>query len=85
VNCKPGDLAVVIGEGPHEGKIIKVTHYEDVGCGPEWFFEGTISFYSVAEGQMMDQLTFFDSVLKPLRDSDGTDETLTWKTLETQE
>ena len=76
MNCRPGDLAVVVGNGPLSGRFVTVTHiyYGSLPDRPEWCFAPDV--YWPAGNQ---QLTFFDDRLRPIRDTDGEDETLTWK------
>lgn len=81
MNCKPGDLAVIVRiqyaeELPLLGKVIKVTslnHLNDFG-EPCWSYEGRP--LRDAEGFECDG--FPDEFLCPIRDQDGEDETLTW-------
>ena len=74
MNCKQGDLAVIVKAPlPDEqhciGKVIKCAELIKVNGFPCWIPETKLhGFRSVA-----------DYCLKPLRDSDGQDETLNWK------
>ena len=87
MNCKPGDLAVIISsDGGHNlGKIVRVlqlhwsSEYDLDGArfnksdGPRWILEKPIDNI---EGDPL--FTFPDAALRPIRDSDGEDESLTW-------
>lgn len=79
MNCKPYDLAIVVStmipsDVQHLGKILKLTTLVPPGIlsdkhlmyGPWWFIEDSREMVC-------------DAYIKPLRDSDGQDEALTWK------
>ena len=71
LNCKPGDLAVVIRGNP-ESNLGKVVQVVDVNA-----------FWTVHFGEWMwnvadDDISFSDVCLRPIRDQPGADETLTW-------
>lgn len=78
MNCKPGELAVVVrSDAGHEGVVCRVLRF--VGELPGW--EGndrweTDHQHAGLFGGITN--TFRDSRLRPLRDNDGKDETLTW-------
>lgn len=90
MNCKEGDLAIVIrSKCGNEGKIVRCVKYlgeirlvsinlkvsDPTAC---WHIEPPLIgvFGKIGNG-------FPDRDLKPIRNSDGEDETLSWKTLET--
>ena len=84
MNCKPGDLAVVVESVVgNEGKIgtclrlateaEKVINGYAWSSNPMWVMDR--KFHST-DG--LDDNFMFDSHLRPLRDNPGTDETLTW-------
>jgi hypothetical protein len=85
MNCKPGDLAVVLRSiCGNEGKIVRCVRF--VGTKPIQFPEGTRLVGNLWE--IDPPLPGFDGLLalyatdgdlKPIRDNDGEDETLSWK------
>lgn len=86
-NCVAGDLAMVVraadGRLENVGRVIRVTKQSILpgllGLAASiqgrifWDFEGNLLCDDGAPADMVD-----DAVLKPIRDNDGTDETLTW-------
>ena len=70
MNCKPGDLAIIVRGEPEEniGRIVRVTHVRP--CFNRWFW----SF----DGATLDVDEIDDNCLRPIRDpgSDAIDETL---------
>lgn len=75
MNCKPGDLAVIVGKQEDhcahlEGKIVRVIAL-DPG-GKHWFYEPPV-LYSMTYGPCVALADFF---LRPLRGDEGEDETL---------
>lgn len=72
LNCKPGDLAIVVSGRPVEnlGRVIRVIEIKPIAYLMAWSFEGDL-----LDVDMVD-----DSCLKPLRDpgDDARDETLMW-------
>lgn len=81
LNCKPGDLAVVI-KGRNAGKfctcIRLATRDEAVALGylqgqPMWQTDTMLKDNLGGEDLLM-----FDHLLRPIRDNDGEDETLQW-------
>jgi hypothetical protein len=76
MNCKPGDLAVCISAkaAPHLiGKIVKCLSIDFGFANPHWNTEP--EFRDPSDGKIW---VFKDSCLRPIRDQDGTDETLLW-------
>jgi hypothetical protein len=74
MNCKPGDLCVIVGRQQpgarhFEGKIVRVTHMTSVH---HWAYEPPY-LVSTLQGACSGLL---DSSLRPIRDADGTDEAL---------
>jgi len=69
MNCKPGDLAIVVGPVDDEkwlGKILRVLHlHQNPELGPCWLTD-------------CDKWNFTDASLRPIRDpgDDAVDETL---------
>jgi hypothetical protein len=82
MNCRPGDMAVIVNGGQfhseHEGKIVQVLHLlSPTADGPLWAYQPPLmssKFRVVIPGVE-------DIVLRPIRDpgDDATDETLAWK------
>jgi predicted 2-oxoglutarate/Fe(II)-dependent dioxygenase YbiX len=83
LNCKPGDLAVFVRSmAGNEGKIVKVTRLATVDelqqlnmtqrFGSLWWTENLVR---TAHGRNLPLAT--DSFLRPIRDSEQDDETLT--------
>lgn len=75
MNCKPNDLAVCVNSHEYPeliGRIYRVVKPLDGGwlTDPPQFVPGYVL-----------PAVFHDSTLRPLRDSDGQDETLTWQPL----
>ena len=71
MNCKPGDLAIVVSEQSpqHTGKVVTVVRAFDRNswiCTP-WL--------RTTRGQ---PIAWCDCALRPIRDNDKEDETLTW-------
>ncbi len=85
LNCKPGDLAVIVRSvAGNEGKIARCLrlhtsgtedldgkHIRNANGGPRWVVEGDIRSI---EGFRL--FTVPDAYLRPIRDSDGEDEIL---------
>lgn len=76
MNCKPGDLAVIVRSAAgNEGRIVQCLDFVGVGDGyydDSWLIDREIA-------GTFEPLRFIsDSKLRPLRDNDGEDETLTW-------
>lgn len=79
MNCKPGDLAIVIkSEQGNLGKIVRCIEYlpgfkwKDMTYGA-WVVDGNLTNI---DPKGVNRIP--DNWLKPLRDSDGEDETITW-------
>lgn len=95
LNCRPGDLAVVIVDGPFLGMIVEVLYkapmepfnlpdgYPHVpGKENSWVIKMqrpiVLSLKYNSEKRMTIYACATDSVLRPIRDSDGEDETMSW-------
>ena len=79
MNCKQGDLAIVVkSRAGNEGKILKCIKF--VGRVPGWCgedrWEVDVRLRSRLGGVC---ITFRDAWLRPIRPSDEPDETLSWK------
>ena len=77
MNCKQGDLAVIVRSyAGNEGKIVQCLEFvmfEFVqGIYPSWITAPTISDIYGRDCPVP------DAHLRPIRDQDGQDETLTW-------
>lgn len=75
MNCKPGDLAILVGGVRPDciGKLVHVLCWERKGRG----WEVKLLF----KRPMLRGKKYFwaaDSSLRPIRDNDGEDETITW-------
>lgn len=90
MNCKPGDLAVVVRSrlGRSTGRIVEVVSPAVPGemargfrfvpkdeTGPYWRIRGRVF---LTDGTEIDEWFAQDAWLRPIRDQDGEDETLTW-------
>lgn len=89
MNCKQGDLAIVVQSlAGNEGKIVRCLEFVGTGrcdagtilVAPNgrahadlWRTDATIHTDTGSTTRLMS-----DSLLRPIRDNDGTDETLTW-------
>ena len=79
MNCKPGDLVIVVGEpdDPNwSGLILRTVRLCEVveDSAPHWICEPDRYIHPVT-GRLV---AWRDSMLRPIRDSDREDETLTW-------
>jgi hypothetical protein len=92
MNCKPGDLAIVIrSNAGNEGLIVAVERWADartvtlaggLNRDPGWLCVAR-AFNVFDYGQKrvvgtVDRGVFPDKNLRPIRDNDGEDETLSW-------
>jgi hypothetical protein len=84
VNCKPGDLAIIVHSAArNEGKIVRclrairdlplVTPRGVIERHPGWEIDTTVVGFGGAPHR-----NIWDHQLRPIRDEDGEDETLTW-------
>lgn len=74
MNCKPGDLAVVVrSEAGNEGKIVRVIRF--IGFG-ERFADDCWHVEPALRGTHRMHNDVSDSRLRPIRDNDGEDEML---------
>lgn len=79
MNCKEGDLAIVVKSyAGNEGKIVRCVRYIGVVDGwrgdDYWVVDSILTTNTGLHGPYAP-----DSFLRPIRDQDGPDETLTWK------
>ena len=93
MNCKPGDLAVVIGGAfspQNIGAIVKVIKllpnggvldgkawFPTSSC-PTWLVESCGKKLTWGHHKPSLRRAYSDRCLRPIRDQDGDDETLTW-------
>ena len=71
LNCKQGDLAIIVrsaDEPQHIGKILRCVKFNESLGIPAWEFEPEIGHFWLCR----------DSILRPIRDQPGDDETLEW-------
>lgn len=79
LNCKPGDLAVVVSGYPESniGKVITVTRIATLTSAvlgfPCWEYEGHLDSTIGGRSGLV-----HDACLRPIRPGDGADETLDW-------
>lgn len=92
LNCKPGDLAIVIAGNKSSGRIVRVSHLISRGTlAPtktgEWFEIGSDDMWILSEGSVfrshpkagvVETEYADDKYLRPILPGDGEDETLTW-------
>ena len=102
LNCKPGDIAIVIESGLNLGKLVQVervyvngevvsraTWPDETGSGLlAWVvhsISGPLWSCNVARTRNSSSMmrVFNDRDLRPIRQTEGADETLTWKALPT--
>lgn len=72
LRCKPGDLAVIVTatyDTQHIGKIVQVVQLFD---SDSWICDPDLRS---KDGHL---LAWVDSMLRPIRDQEGDDETLSW-------
>lgn len=83
MNCRQGDLAVIVHSRNRVnlGKVVRVTRFSpghpfvDMAPMDSWEFEGG---RVVAAIDGLQVVAIPDAWLRPIRDIDGPDETLTW-------
>lgn len=88
LNCKPGDLAVIVRSTcGNEGKIVRCIELHPAGTDNSPIFKGPIwEIDAPIPSTWGDQTPYCpDSQLRPLRDNQGADETLTWLDVPTKE
>lgn len=75
MNCKPGDLAVIVNatsQKRHIGKIVRVLERHEYAG--QWGWKTTPELL-MHDGRW---IAWLDENLRPIRDNDGEDETLQW-------
>jgi hypothetical protein len=96
LNCKPGDLAVVVRSAcGNEGKIVgcirlateaEIAQWDhDASEGPVWLLNVDLPRSAEGWGVGWYAPLAKDRNLRPIRPNDGKDETLTWKDVPTTE
>jgi hypothetical protein len=87
MNCKPGDLAVVVlcrDDASLIGRIVTCLRREDFQGVPAWRIEPALT--TVRKGAWLVEGSWFeDRCLRPIRDNPGKDETLDWCPVPTKE
>lgn len=79
MNCKPGDMAVIV-RGQHVGRIVEVLKWgpsRNVET-PEGWWVYSSSVIGTVDGRFENVVVYADSWLRPIRPTDGEDETLQW-------
>lgn len=76
MNCKPGDLAIVANNA--HGQRDKLVHVEFAHTTPSWWVCTPLSRIQCCDRPHSGKVCIFDGDLRPIRDGDGQDETLTW-------
>jgi hypothetical protein len=79
MNCKPGDLAVVVSApfDPHYlGRIVTCVSFFFVEGMPTWRTDPPM--YWTCDSGVVRELPWCDKDLRPIRDQPGEDESLTW-------
>ncbi len=78
MNCKPGDLAMIVRSwAGNEGRIVRCVRFagvllwNDLGRQPTWAIDPAILN---ADGELVQEC--MDCQLRPIRDNDGEDEML---------
>jgi hypothetical protein len=92
MNCKQGDLAVKVRRSSELdtipiGAVVRCVKYES---GPHWLTDEmivgwTVEYRDSIESPEGNYWHVDDASLRPIRDNDGQDETLTWKALPTSD
>ena len=88
MQCIPGDLAVVVNDYEYPGnngallRVLKSAKPEFGNTPYDWLCEplSTFRFSKTIKPGMPCVILYRDVELKPLRDGDGQDETLSWLT-----
>jgi hypothetical protein len=81
MRCRPGDRAVIVS-GENVGRLVDVIEESDCLFGPGWWFVAVLgapakgSFLHTGGTYEANFGNIEDRCLRPLRDSDGTDEVL---------
>lgn len=88
MNCKPGDLAVIVKSyAGNEGKIVRCLEprpnhkFLDLRDGTFFIAFGWLLDTEIKGRYGRTATVAADFQLRPLRNSDGADETLTWKAI----
>jgi hypothetical protein len=78
MNCKKGDLAIVVSRTTNAGKIGRCVRRYDgpwaYGVGPGWILEGPVLHEPSGRRKRINAVA--DEWLRPIRDNDGEDEML---------
>ena len=87
MNCKQGDLAIVVRSvAGNEGKIVRCLKlepagfdYNDIDDGAIWVIDRSLNWIDERTGRTGQSPSCPDINLRPIRDNPGPDETLTWE------
>ena len=83
LNCRQGDLAVIVKSIYRPeciGSIVRCVQFKPSSDGvPSWIVDRELGPAIVVGGFLRPGTWWSDALLRPLRDNDGTDETLTWR------
>lgn len=79
MNCKPGDLAMLVfSRVGNEGKIFTVIRLATAGEVSDWRLNPRLTWWAISEPIRSSWGDYFeyapDEFLRPIRDQDGTDE-----------
>lgn len=82
MNCKQGDLAIIVKSVASPDDIGAIVRCVEFKPGPDgraaWIVDRKVSPDAVIGGITYIGDWFLDASLRPIRDNDGEDETLTW-------
>jgi len=82
MNCREGELAVIVRSAFFPeciGKIVCCVKFEPAPDGAAaWLVDRRVHEQVIAGGSLRRGDWWYDIALRPIRDNDGEDETLTW-------
>ena len=84
MRCKPGDLAITINAPKENGKLVDVIRIADLPAGrcivsgPYWLVRSKGSPFTIEPGFRHEYAVWPDSMLMPIRDQPGADQSLDW-------
>lgn len=80
MNCKPGDLAVIVkGSTDILGRYVEVMRPSEFPYPKDWWFVRSAGGSLVnTNGERVTESNAEDAQLRPIRPSEGQDETLSW-------
>lgn len=77
MNCKPGDLAVIVRslDSPEAiGSLVKCVSFLSGLRNPSWQLDRKVADDKLRDGKLIRGDWFADKCLRPIRDQDGEDE-----------